>query len=93
MKKFLLTSVIASAALGMIAAQPADNLHAVKASDNLNETRIKNAPAKNAVRLADGVTVSSSNGIKKLDIADYLFSKQQSIKPLRSQIGGGESTC
>lgn len=87
MKKFLLTSVIASAALGMIAAQPADNLHVVKASDNLNETRIKNAPAKNAVRLADGVTVSSSNGIKKLDIADYLFGKQQSIKPLHSQIG------
>lgn len=50
MKKFLLTSVIASAALGMIAAQPADNLHVVKASDNLNETRIKNAPAKNADR-------------------------------------------
>lgn len=91
MKRFLLTSVIASASLGMIAAQRIDELRIVNASDNVKETRIKNAPAKNAVRLADGVTLSISNGIKKLNIADYLTDNKQSIKPLNSRIGGAKA--
>lgn len=46
MKNILLTSVIASAALTVIAATPANDLQRVNASDNLKVTRINNAPAK-----------------------------------------------
>lgn len=68
MKNILLTSVIASAALTVIAATPANDLQRVNASDNLKVTRINNAPAKNVKQIAPGVTSTVENGIKKLHV-------------------------
>lgn len=65
MKNILLTSVIASAALTVIAATPANDLQRVNASDNLKVTRINNAPSKNVKQIAPGVTSTVENGIKK----------------------------
>lgn len=88
MKNILLTSVIASAALTVIAATPANDLQRVNASDNLKVTRINNAPAKNVKQIAPGVTSTVENGIKKLHVIGKESRNLQSIKAMRSPIGG-----
>lgn len=92
MKNILLTSVIASAALTVIAATPANDLQRVNASDNLKVTRINNAPAKNVKQIAPGVTSTVKNGIKKLHIIGKESRNLQSIKAMRSPIGGGKGS-
>lgn len=92
MKNILLTSVIASAALTVIAATPANDLQRANASDNLKVTRINNAPAKNVKQIAPGVTSTVENGIKKLHIIGKESRNLQSIKTMRSSIGGGQSS-
>ena len=73
--------MLACSAICMNAASPTVDLQMEKATDNLKVTT-----TKNVTRLAKGVTLSTANGIKKLNIANYLTDNNRSIKPLHSHI-------
>lgn len=66
MKQFLLSTLFASATLGLAATPIGSNLQTVKVSDNITVTSIKNTAQTDAKRLAKGVTLRESNGIKKI---------------------------
>lgn len=78
--------MLACSAICMNAASPTVDLQMEKATDNLKVTTIKNSTSKNVTRIAKGVTLSTANGIKKLNIANYLTDNNRSIKPLHSHI-------
>lgn len=71
MKQFLLSGLLSVASLSMMAAVPAVDLHAVDASALMQGPRAKSATSKSTaqiIRRAPGMTMTVSNGMKKLHI-------------------------
>lgn len=69
--------MLACSAICMNAASPTVDLQMEKATDNLKVTTIKNSTSKNVTRIAKGVTLSTANGIKKLNTINSLNKKAQ----------------